>query len=233
MFSHGCGVSLCEFLGRSEHLSSDEIKVRPWKQSCDDAARSGFHERVRGDQNEWKFHCHSNKFLLFNLLILVIYHNFPLQSSGIYVDSVIFTEKYTVRRRCGIPDSGKVKEGWKEQGEAEFIFSPFRFRIFYSFGSQCPDPWIGFETEECTNIFLESRALFLSWSGDEPQVAHSARVPGAAILRKIRTFDRFMCPNTRDGLKKAEKSEKKWDYDLRYCGKRGIKRKEQKTGVKL
>ena len=72
-----------------------------------------------------------------------------------------------------------------------------------------PAPLVGFETEECMSILLESRALFLSWSGGEPLVVHSARVPGAAILRKIRTFDRFMCPNTREGLKKAEKSEKK------------------------
>ena len=52
-------------------------------------------------------------------------------------------------------------------------------------------------------------APVMLFSGGEPLVVHSARVPGAAILRKIRTFDRFMCPNTRDGLKKAEKSEKK------------------------
>ena len=61
------------------------------------------------------------------MLILVIYHDFPLQSSGIYVDSVIFTEKYAVQCRCGIPDSGKVKEGWKEQGGAEF--SPEQSRL--------------------------------------------------------------------------------------------------------
>ena len=48
-------------------------------------------------------------------------------------------EKYTVRHRCGIPDSGKVKEGWKEQWVLNSIFLCSGSGFFILFWYQHPD----------------------------------------------------------------------------------------------
>ena len=95
------------------------------------------------------------------MLILVIYHNFPLQSSGIYVDSVIFTEKYTVRHRCGIPDSGKVKEGWKEQWVLNSIFLCSGSGFFILLGVNALTRESALRRKNARTFFLESSSALV------------------------------------------------------------------------